>query len=537
MIRDGIFHRRVYFFLLVVLAAALPLSIFTTSVVQFLLVINLVAEGNFSEKWRRLRGNRALHVFLLFFLLHAAGIAWSTDMQYGLHDLKIKLPIVVIPLVVVSSDELSIKELRMILTAFIAGCLVGSFATVLALLDVIRVDLSDYRNASLFIGHIRFALMVVLAVLFSAYLLFHGRRGEPGYLRLFYLFALAWLPVFLIILRSLSGIIIIVVLVLVLSLLLVQAVRDRAGRFMLTVMIIFIPLFAIIYTGNAIKRFYTFEQVDFDNLDSLTVEGNPYVHRPESREIENGHFVWINVCPEELEQAWSAVSDYPYMGKTDNGNQIRFTLIRYLTSKGLRKDAVGVGRLDSIDVAAIECGIANHIYLERFALYPRIYEVIWEFDRYSLGHSPNDKSLVQRYYYLKAGFNIASKNLLYGVGTGDVRQAFSSYYEEHNSKLRLERRRRAHNQYLTFLVAFGIPGLLVCLFTLVYPVFLRRRWGSYMAIVFLLTMALSMLDEDTLENNPGVVLFSFFYALFIFGPDWPWRGGRKKAGKSDTSAP
>jgi hypothetical protein len=535
LIIDGIFHRRVYYLLLVVLAAALPLSIFATSVVQFLLVINWIAEGKFPEKWQRLRSNSAFQVFLIFFLLHVAGIAWSTDMQYGLHDLKIKLPILVIPLMVVTSGELTIKELRTILTVFIAGCIAGSFASVLALLDVINVDLTDYRKASLFIDHIRFALMVVLALLFSAYLLFIPREGEPLYLRLFYLFAIAWLPLFLIILKSLSGIIIVVIMVLFLALIFVQTVQDMAGRFMLTVLIIFIPLFAIVYTGSAIKRFYTFEQVDFDNLDSLTVEGNPYTHQPGNLETENGHYVWINVCPEELEQAWEAVSDYDYMGTTDNGNQIRYTLIRYLTSKGLRKDAAGVRRLDSIDVAAIERGIANHIYLDRFALYPRIYEVIWEFDRYNLGYSPNDKSLVQRYYYLKAGMNIASENLLYGVGTGDVRHAFTRHYEENNSPLRLERRRRAHNQYLTFMIAFGIPGMLVCLFALIYPVFLRQRWGSYMAIVFLLTMALSMLDEDTLENTPGVVMFSFFYALFIFGPNWPWRGARKKTGIKETS--
>lgn len=535
MTRDSISYHKVYHFLLIVLAAALPLSVFITSVVQFLLVLNWILEGNFSMKWQRLKRSRAFLIFLLFFLLHAAGIAWSTDMQYGLHDLKIKLPLLLIPFLVVTSDTLSIKELRIILFAFIGGCIVGSVASILALLGVVQVDINDYRDASLFISHIRFALMIVLSIFFSAYLLFVRQEGERRYLRLLYLVALTWLPVFLIILRSLSGIVIILFLLLLLTLLLVQTVQDRAGRFMLTVMIIFIPLFAVVYTGNSIKRFYTVEQVEIDELDSLTVEGNPYLHYPDKRETENGNYVWLYFCPQELEREWNRVSDYDYMGKTENDNLIRFTLIRYLTSKGLRKDAVGVSRLDSIDVAAIERGIANHIYLNRFALYPRIYEVIWEFDRYNLGYSPNDKSLIQRYFYLKAGLSIASENLLYGVGTGDVRQAFNRYYEENDSPLRMERRRRAHNQYLTFLIAFGIPGMLICLFTLVYPVFLQKRWGSYMATVFLLTMALSMLNEDTLENTSGVVLFSFFYALFIFGPDWPWKGSRKKPGIRTTS--
>jgi O-antigen ligase len=533
--RDSISYHKVYHFLLFVLAAALPLSIFVTSLVQILLLLNWIVEGKYAVKWHRLKHSRAFLIFLLFFLLHAAGIAWSTDMQYGLHDLKIKLPLLLIPFLVVTSDALSIKELRLILTAFIGGCIVGSMASILALLEVIQVDITDYRDASLFISHIRFALMIVLAIFFSAYLLIVRQEGEQRSLRLLYLVALTWLPVFLIILRSLSGIVIIVFLLLFLALFLVQTVQDRAGRFMLTVLIIFIPLFAVVYTGNSIKRFYTVEQVDIEALDSLTVEGNPYLHYPERRETENGNYVWLYVCPEELEREWNRVSDHNYMGKTENGNLIRFTLIRYLTSKGLRKDAVGVNRLDSIDVEAIERGTANHIYLNKFALYPRIYEVIWEFDRYNLGYSPNDKSLIQRYYYLKAGLSIASENLWYGVGTGDVRQAFNRYYDANDSPLRETHRRRAHNQYLTFLIAFGIPGLLICLFTLVFPVFLQKRWGSYMAIVFLLTMALSMLNEDTLENTSGVVLFAFFYTLFIFGPDWPWRGSRKKPGNPATS--
>jgi hypothetical protein len=492
-------------------------------VIQFLLVINWGIEGRYAEKWKRLRQNRAFWVYLLFYALHLLGMLWSSDLHYGLRDLKIKLPLLVIPLVIVSSEELTLRQIRSILAAFIAGNLIGSFASLLALLKVIPVDMENYRNASLFISHIRFSLMIVLSIMFSAYMLFKKEAGEKKVLRYLYLLAILWLPVFLVILRSLSGIVIIILVVLFLSIFLIRTVPERTGRFMLTVLIVTVPLFLIIYIGSAINRFYSFEQVDPGELDSLTIEGNPYIHHPDNRETENGNFVWINVCPPELEREWSRVSDYDYMGKADNGDFIRFTLIRYLTSKGLRKDAVGVNRMDSTDVRAIENGIANHIYLNRFGLYPRIYEVIWEFDRYRLGFSPNDKSLVQRYYYLKAGVSIASENLLYGVGTGDVRQAFDKYYKESDSPLRLERRRRAHNQYLTLAVAFGIPGLLICLLAFVMPVFMNDRWRSYMTLVFLLTMALSMLDEDTLENTPGVVMFGLFYALFVFGPGWKWR--------------
>jgi len=521
-------NNKIFFYLLLLLAAALPLSIFATSFLQFALLLNWLIEGKYREKWHRLRSNRAFWVFLAFMLIHLLGMLWSSDIHYGLQDLKIKLPILVIPFVVVSSPGLHLEQIRKILAAFIAGCLVGSMATVLALLNIIEVDMSDYRNASLFISHIRFSLMIVLSIFFAAYMLFRRPASEHGFIKYLSLVALVWLPVFMVILRSLSGLVIIGVVFFIITLLLVRTVRDRAGRFMLLVMLITVPLFAIIYIGNSINRFYSFEQVDPDELDSTTIEGNRYIHHVNNMETENGNFVWLYVSPKELEREWGKVSEIPYKGKAENGDFIRFTLIRYLTSKGLRKDAVGVRQLDSIDIEAIENGIANHIYLNRFALYPRIYEVIWEFDRYRLGFSPNDKSLVQRYYYLKAGLYIASENLLYGVGTGDVRQSFINYYEQSDSPLRLERRRRAHNQYLTLLIAFGIPGALICLAALLLPVFMRNLWSSYMVIIFILTMMISMLDEDTLENTPGAVMFGLFYALFIFGPSWKWRAYGKQ---------
>lgn len=532
--RNSKIYRQIYLSLLLLLAVSLPLSIFATSLIQFLLLINWGIEGRYREKWRRLIQNRAFWVYLVFYGIHLLGMLWSSDLLYGLRDLKIKLPLLVIPFIIVSSEVLSLKQIRYILAAFIAGNMIGSIASLLALLKLIPAEMDNYRNASLFISHIRFSLMIVLSIMFSAYMLFKKEPGENKYLRYMYLVALLWLPVFLVILRSLSGIVIIVLVVLFLSFLLVRTVPDRAGRFMLTVFIVTIPLFLIVYIGTAIDRFYSFEEINPAELDSLTIEGNAYIHYPDRRETENGNFVWINVSPQELEREWSKVSDYDYKGKADNGDFIRFTLIRYLTSKGLRKDAAGIRQLDSTDISAIESGIANHIYLNRFKLYPRIYEVIWEFDRYKLGFSPNDKSLVQRYYYLKAGVNIASGNLLYGVGTGDVRQAFDKFYEENDSPLRLERRRRAHNQYLTLVVAFGIPGLLLCLLAFVMPVFMQRRWRSYMTLVFLLTMALSMLDEDTLENTPGAVMFGLFYALFIFGPQWEWRRNARAGNKTST---
>ena len=228
------------------------------------------------------------------------------------------------------------------------------------------------------------------------------------------------------------------------------------------------------------------------------------------------------VCEKELEREWNKLSELDYRGRTTNGNHINVTLIRFLTSKGLRKDAYGMKQLTPAEVKAVEHGVANYLYMKRFRLYPRIYEVIWEIDRYRMGYDANDKSIVQRYLYLDAGWKIAREHLLFGVGNGDVKQAFQEYYDSTNSPLKETRRRRAHNQYLTFMISFGIPGMLLCLFSLVAPLFLANRYRSFMATGFMILLLISMLNEDMLETATGAVFTAFFYSLFIFGPDYPW---------------
>jgi O-antigen ligase len=102
------------------------------------------------------------------------------------------------------------------------------------------------------------------------------------------------------------------------------------------------------------------------------------------------------------------------------------------------------------------------------------------------------------------------------VGTGDVPQAFAQTYDEIHSPLKEEFRFRAHNQYLAIAVAFGIVGLVFFLFVLLYPWLSSKRNHTYLFMVFLTIMLLSMFPEDTLETQAGATLFAFFVSLLLF---------------------
>ena len=106
-------------------------------------------------------------------------------------------------------------------------------------------------------------------------------------------------------------------------------------------------------------------------------------------------------------------------------------------------------------------------------------------------------------------------NLLFGVGVGDVRVAFDRQYEIMNTQLKPEFRFRAHNQYLTFFITFGVIGGIWFILTLVYPLFLKKH-HTYLYIVFFAIMALSFVSEDTLETQAGVTLFAVMNSLLLF---------------------
>ena len=102
----------------------------------------------------------------------------------------------------------------------------------------------------------------------------------------------------------------------------------------------------------------------------------------------------------------------------------------------------------------------------------------------------------------------------FGVGTGDVKDAFQQVLQETESPIDgiLV---RSHNQYISFCMAFGIIGLTVILFSLLYPPFATQK-KTMLYGIFLLIMLISMLTDDSLERQDGVSLFAIFNNLFLF---------------------
>ena len=525
---------------LLMVAVGLTLSPFLMGMSQFWLILVWLVDAltpnrhcgldpqspgrGFKAKLSRFWHNKAAVLLVAFYLMHVVGLLWTSDYQYALRDLRVKLPILVMPFVLSSMEPLDRKRFNFVMLVYVLSVFI---ATQFSFVSYLRHDYEDVREISHFISHIRFCLNIVFSMAVIGYYLYKRRvskgKGVPSFglkvvLDQFLMwFLLLWFAYVIFIFESLSGYVILIAVVFVTVLYaFLQWKKSRAWHIAVGVAIMVLLVVGIVVVAHFVMPMLKVEPVDFAVLEKTTAQGNDYWHDTIYNPVEDGKYVGLYYCKKEMRDAWTQRSNLPFDGTTTNGESLEATLARYLTSKDLRKDAQGVMALTDEDVSNVEQGVANYNNWKHPGMHARLSSTLFEYNLYRRFNNPNGGSLSQRLEYTRASFHIIARHPLFGVGTGDVPQAFAQTYDEIHSPLRDEFRFRAHNQYLAIAVAFGLVGLAFFLFVLFYPWFASKRNRTYLYMVFLCVMLLSMFPEDTLETQAGVTLFAFFEALLLF---------------------
>jgi hypothetical protein len=292
---------------------------------------------------------------------------------------------------------------------------------------------------------------------------------------------------------------------------------SRQSTTLLKAVVVCVPfaLFALLflYLTNAYRDYFTLKVPAYVPMELTTSRGAAYNHHLDYPLIENGRQVYSYVAENELYEAWYDRSTLHLDSIDGRGHVLKGTLIRYLTSKDLRKDADGVAALTPSDIAAIESGIPTCTELSQQGLSRRLNRIFFEWSNYKAGGTPDGHSIIQRLEFWKTAWSIIQRNFWTGVGTGDIKTAFKEGYIEGNSTLSERYRLRAHNQYLTMWATYGVFGLIVFLCITFWPLITPLRSDVNVQMIVLL-VALSFCTEDTLESQAGVMFMAFFYALF-----------------------
>lgn len=515
-----ILRHRIFIFGILLLAISLPTSKFGMSLSQMILAANWLIDKKLTEKFNSFVHNKTALIFSLIFIIHTLWLANTVNFDYALLDLKTKSPILILAIIFSTTPSLSFKEFKWVLFAHISSVLLMTF---IGFYIYYEQRPTDFREISPFISHIRLALNICISIFTLLYFTFNDRICKEtknkflSYsLKTGMLLLVCWFMIFLSMLQSATGIFIVIGVGLVLLLRLVFKLTMNKTKKRVIISLVFItPLVLGWLLYNSFQSYMFRPTINLDALEKTTVHGGKYIHDTLLFTSENQHWIGVYLCEPELEYAWNLRSKTKYNTKDERGNIINYTLIRYLTSKELRKDQEGVNALSDKDIVNIEKGIANINYTKGIGLKARLEKLFWEYLMNKTNGDIKGHSLFQRLELWKISVDIIKQNWLFGVGTGDVPDTFKQKMIEKDSPLK-ETRMRSHNQYLSLLVAFGIFGFLGCLFSLIYPFVRSKSIFDYFCLVFLLIFFVSMLTEDTIESQDGVTFYAFFASLYLF---------------------
>ncbi len=499
---------------LIVLIVGIPLSNYFMSLGQLIISINWVLDKDVLKKFKLLFTKKPALIFLSIFLIHVVGLLYTTDFHFAFNDLRTKLPILGLPIIFATSKIISKKNFLYILYFYIGAVLFGTLYGAFNYLNHSYVEVHEI--VSPFISHIRFSLNICFVLCILLYFIFKEKQINST-LKLISLVLLVWFLYFLIILEAFTGIFILIALIIFYLLYLIFTSRKMYLKLGGILFCIAIPLSIYLYINALYVKNYDAKPVNISQLQKLTPYGNPYQHDTTKWDVENANYPGLYVCTLELRDSWNKRSKINYDSNDRLHQPISFTLIRYLNSKSLHKDANGVNALTIDEIGSIENGCANIYYRSGNPITTRIYKIMYEINMYK--HTGNTKgySVIQRLELLKASLHIIKNNFWFGVGTGDMAKAFDTTLQTMHSDL-YGSKLRSHNQYLSIFAAFGLFGFLIFMLALFYPAIHNNRIYSYYFITFFIILLLSMLNEDTIESQAGVTFCAFFYSLLVLAP-------------------
>ncbi len=509
-------HRYFYLFSLCLLVTSVSVSEYVTSITIWLLLTNWLFEGKFKEKLIRLKQDKTISIFLILYIVPVIWLLNTVNFDFAFNDLRIKLPLLVFPIIIGTTKMLNTKELLIIFRCFFLGLLISTISGVLAYHGIFKYkDIENFRHISVFISHIRLALMLCLAIFLIVYLL-DKNLLKHKIEKIFSVLIAVWFFIFLFIIQAFTGFVILFTVGFILLIIKQRTLKSLLHKRIIGAIVILLPLAAIIYFSLFIKDFYT-PTPAFDENRNKTSYGNLYYNDYDSRLLENGNYIYRHINEEELYREWAKRSQMSLDSVNSSGQEMVHILLRYMTSKGLSKDAEGIKALTDEDIIAIQSGSTNYRFNNNSFITKRLYSILWQMDVYLKGGNPSGHSITQRFEFIKAALILAHQNFWLGTGTGDLDDEYKRHYIETRSILEPDFRHRAHNQYLTFFICFGVFGALLCFIAVFLPIIINRAHKNYYFMVFFCIALISMLNEDTIETMIGVIFFSFFYSLFMWG--------------------
>lgn len=398
-------HFNVFYALLLLAVSTLPLTTFLMLPIALLMLLNMIVEWNWKQKWQNVKQQQAvpaLFFFLSVFLIPIIGFFFSYNKSHALSAFDCNLWFLIAPVVFLTypREYMTVKRIRAALKWFSIATIVHAFI----LLSVASYKLLKFGDDSSFyyikLSFLRHPSYVAMYSTFTFFILLYFIHNYKKHLSratwFFLVFALIILMTLVVLLQSKSGILVFGILMLIWACYLIYHAKYK---------ILWSALFLVVVLGTGWVVFKT---------DLLPVN--------------------------RLQETVTQVKNHKKNPYGHGSSEIRLT----------------------------------------------VWQSSWE---------------------------LAKKNLPWGVGTGDVDNELCLNAVKKNYTNLIGHHFNAHNQYLQTLLAVGIPGLIILLCYCLYPLWFSIKSKDILFFSFGVILIFNILVESMFEVRAGVDFFAILNVL------------------------
>lgn len=248
----AIWHRYIFLFGLIGLAAGMLFGTVPTSIPQIILAANWLLEKNFEWKWKQLKSNKIFWVLVSLYILHILGMFYTQNLGRGLDDLRNKLPLLVLPLILFSTKPLDKKEFKLLFNFFFISVLISSICCFLVYKGYTKKTIVDVRQASVFMSHIRFSLFIAFSIIGLVY---YVVKTKQLIIKLVNIIIVAWLMFFIYKLEMATGIVCLVLSCIILSVVFSIRTLPKTASITLIVFIVIVFTYSLNMIITSLKMY------------------------------------------------------------------------------------------------------------------------------------------------------------------------------------------------------------------------------------------------------------------------------------------
>jgi O-antigen ligase len=130
---------------------------------------------------------------------------------------------------------------------------------------------------------------------------------------------------------------------------------------------------------------------------------------------------------------------------------------------------------------------------------------------YKTNSYSNHASISKRIISYEAAISIWKNNKIIGCGIGDIKDNTDSFFRSRKKEVDVPI--LPHNQFLFFMAATGLIGLLLFVMLFYYPFFSKEIINTLSFKGYVIIISLAFMTEPMLETQLGVAVVMIFYSL------------------------